>query len=246
MPIPSATDHSRSATRPALSCRSISLNSLVICTIDLSGCQPACIQVKEMGMTELGTGLPLTAADRDFRDEVRDWLADNLTGDFAGQSHRGGPDDDDNWELRREWEAATRRGQLAGFVVAGRVRRARCDPPQEILFAMEYAGAGAPPRAAFHGETLMAPTALHYGTPEQKQRLLPPMARGETVWCQGYSGARAGSDLAAISTKARLEDDTWVVNGQKIWTTFAHHADWIFAIVRTEPGSTRHAGLSPC
>ena len=115
---------------------------------------------------------------------------------------------------------------------------------QEILFAMEYAAAGAPPRAGFHGETLMAPTALHYGTEEQKARLLPPMARGEIVWCQGYSEPGAGSDLANISTRARLDDDTWVVNGQKVWTTFAHHADWMFAIVRTEPGSTRHAGLS--
>ncbi|HNP56759.1 MAG TPA: acyl-CoA dehydrogenase family protein [Gordonia sp. (in: high G+C Gram-positive bacteria)] len=195
-------------------------------------------------MTELGTGLPLTAADRDFRDEVRDWLADNLTGDFAGQSHRGGPDDDDNWELRREWERRLGAGNWLGLSWPVEYGGRGATLSQEILFAMEYAGAGAPPRAAFHGETLMAPTALHYGTPEQKQRLLPPMARGETVWCQGYSEPGAGSDLAAISTKARLEDDTWVVNGQKIWTTFAHHADWIFAIVRTEPGSTRHAGLS--
>ena len=90
----------------------------------------------------------------------------------------------------------------------------------------------------------MAPTALSYGTAEQKQRLLPPMARSEVVWCQGYSEPGAGSDLAAISTRAERDGDEWVVTGQKIWTTFAHHADWIFAIVRTEPGSTRHAGLS--
>ena len=138
-----------------------------------------------MGMTELGTGLPLTAADRDFRDEVRDWLADNLTGDFAGQSHRGGPDDDDNWELRREWERRLGAGNWLGLSWPVEYGGRGATLSQEILFAMEYAGAGAPPRAAFHGETLMAPTALHYGTPEQKQRLLPPMARGETVWCQG-------------------------------------------------------------
>ena len=112
---------------------------------------------------------------------------------------------------------------------------------QEIIFAMECARAEAPPRAAFHGETLMAPTALAHGTEEQKQRLLPPMARSEVVWCQGYSEPGAGSDLAAISTRAERDGDEWVVTGQKIWTTFAQHADWIFAIVRTEPGSARHA-----
>jgi alkylation response protein AidB-like acyl-CoA dehydrogenase len=70
------------------------------------------------------------------------------------------------------------------------------------------------------------------------------MARGEVVWCQGYSEPGAGSDLANISTRARRDGDDWVVNGQKVWTTFAHHADWMFAIVRTEPGSVRHSGLS--
>ena len=90
----------------------------------------------------------------------------------------------------------------------------------------------------------MAPTALSHGTVEQQKRLLPPMSRAEVVWCQGYSEPGAGSDLAAISTRAERDGDGWVVNGQKIWTTFAQHADWIFAIVRTEAGSKRHVGLS--
>ena len=92
----------------------------------------------------------------------------------------------------------------------------------------------------------MAPTALHYGTEEQKARLLPPMARGEVVWCQGYSEPAAGSDLANISTKARLEGDEWVVNGQKVWTTFAQHADWMFAIVRTERAPPGTPGSPTC
>ncbi|MXP23485.1 acyl-CoA dehydrogenase [Gordonia sp. HNM0687] len=195
-------------------------------------------------MTDSGTALPLTAADREFRDELRNWLAENLTGEFVGQSHRGGPDDDDNWELRRAWERKLGEGNWLGLSWPVEYGGRGATMSQEILFALEYANAGAPPRAAFHGETLMAPTALHYGTPEQKQRLLLPMSRGEVVWCQGYSEPGAGSDLAAISTRARLDGDEWVINGQKIWTTFAHHADWIFAIVRTEPGSTRHSGLS--
>ncbi|WP_032368318.1 acyl-CoA dehydrogenase family protein [Rhodococcoides fascians] len=195
-------------------------------------------------MSDDATGLPLNDVDREFRDEIRSWLADNLVGDFRDQSDRGGPDDDDNWAVRRAWELKLGEGNWLGLSWPKELGGREATLTQEILFAMEYARAGAPPRAGFHGETLMAPTALHYGTPEQKERLLPPMARGEVVWCQGYSEPGAGSDLANITTRARREGDTWVINGQKIWTTFAHHADWIFAIVRTEPGSFRHAGLS--
>ena len=195
-------------------------------------------------MDDHGTALPLDATDRAFREELLEWLDANLVGEFTGQSHRGGPDDDDNWELRRAWEHRLGEGHWLGLSWPRRFGGREATLTQEIVFAMEYAAAGAPPRAAFHGETLMAPTALHYGTEEQKARLLPPMARGEVVWCQGYSEPGAGSDLANISTRARLDGDSWVVTGQKVWTTFAHHADWVFAIVRTEPGSTRHAGLA--
>ena len=132
---------------------------------------------------------------------------------FAGQFDRGGPDDDDNWELRRAWEHKLGEGNWLGLSWPKRYGGREATLTQEILFAMEYAAAGAPPRAGFHGETLMAPTALHYGTEEQKARLLPPMARGEVVWCQGYSEPGAGSDLANISTRARLDGDD--VGGQR-------------------------------
>ncbi|MGB8391323.1 acyl-CoA dehydrogenase family protein [Mycobacterium sp.] len=188
--------------------------------------------------------LPLSRADAEFRDEVRTWLDEHLIGDFTGQANRGGPDDDDNWELRRAWEAELGAGGWLGLGWPRQYGGRAASLTQEIVFAMEYARAGAPPRAAFHGETLMAPAVLAHGTEEQRMRLLPPMARAEVVWCQGYSEPGAGSDLANVATKARRDGDEWVVNGQKIWTTFAQHADWIFAIVRTGPGSSRHAGLS--
>ncbi|WUI26150.1 acyl-CoA dehydrogenase family protein [Mycobacterium sp. NBC_00419] len=195
------------------------------------------------GVDEVGQ-LPLSPADRDFRDDVRTWLDEHLTGDFVGTADRGGPDDDDNWELRRAWERELGAGNWLGLSWPLEYGGRGATMTQEIIFAMECARAQTPPRAAFHGETLMAPTALTHGTAEQKQRLLPPMARGEVVWCQGYSEPGAGSDLAAINTRAERHGDQWVVNGQKIWTTFAQHASWIFAIVRTEPGTSRHAGLS--
>jgi alkylation response protein AidB-like acyl-CoA dehydrogenase len=191
-----------------------------------------------------GMALPMDPANRDFVEELRTWLDENLVGEFVGQSDRGGPDDDDNWALRRGWERKLGDGNWLGLPWPKRFGGREATLTQEILFAMEYAGAGAPPRAGFHGETLMAPTALHHGTEEQKARLLPAMARGEVVWCQGYSEPGAGSDLANISTRAHLDGENWVITGQKTWTTFAHHADWMFAIVRTEPGSRRHAGLS--
>jgi len=188
--------------------------------------------------------LPLSHADREFRDEVRAWLDEHLTGEFSDQAHRGGPDDDDNWELRRAWEAELASGGWLGLSWPREYGGRAATLPQEIVFAMECARAGAPPRAAFHGETLMAPAALAHGTDEQKRRLLPSMARAEVVWCQGYSEPGAGSDLANVACRARREGDDWVVSGQKIWTTFAQHADAMFAIVRTEAGSVRHAGLS--
>ncbi|MFI7167212.1 acyl-CoA dehydrogenase family protein [Rhodococcus erythropolis] len=190
------------------------------------------------------SALPLSKSDLEFRDELRTWLDENLVGDFAGQAERGGPDDDDNWELRREWERLLGRSGWLGLSWPEEYGGRGAAMTQEIVFAMEYAKAGAPPRAAFHGESLMAPTALSLGTHEQKSRLLLPMSKSEIVWCQGYSEPGAGSDLANVSTRAVRDGDEWVVNGQKIWTTFAHHADWIFAIVRTEPGSNRHSGLS--
>jgi alkylation response protein AidB-like acyl-CoA dehydrogenase len=188
--------------------------------------------------------LPLSRADAEFRDEVRTWLDEHLIGDFVGTADRGGPDDDDNWELRRAWERELGRGSWLGLSWPAKYGGRAASMTQEIIFAMECAQAQAPPRAAFHGETLMAPTALAHGTEEQKTRLLLPMTRSEVVWCQGYSEPGAGSDLAGISTRAERDGDEWVITGQKIWTTFAQHADWIFAIVRTEPGSVRHAGLS--
>ena len=188
--------------------------------------------------------MPLSAADAEFRGEVRTWLDEHLVGEFTGQAHRGGPDDDDNWELRRAWEAELAAGGWLGLSWPREYGGREATLTQEIVFAMEYARAGAPPRAAFHGETLMAPAVLAHGTEAQRKRLLPPMARAEVVWCQGYSEPGAGSDLANVACRARRDGDDWVVSGEKIWTTFAHHADWIFAIVRTGPGSVRHAGLS--
>ena len=94
------------------------------------------------------------------------------------------------------------------------------------------------------GEELLGPTLIAYGTDEQKRRFLPGIVDVTELWSQGYSEPGAGSDLAGVSTSARLEDGKWIINGQKIWTSLAHVAQWVFVIARTEKGSSRHAGLS--
>ena len=120
--------------------------------------------------------------------------------------------------------------------------------PYDILKARivgeEFARAGVNPGLGGQGINMLVPTLLEVGTEEQKRRFIAPTLTGEMVWCQGYSEPGAGSDLAALRTSAVLDGDHWVVNGQKIWTSTAHLADWIFCLVRTEPDAPKHRGIS--
>lgn len=115
---------------------------------------------------------------------------------------------------------------------------------QQVIFHEEYARANAPAKVSHLGQELLGPTLIEFGTAEQQQRFLPKIASVEELWCQGYSEPGAGSDLAAVSTTAHLDGDEWVLQGQKVWTSLATVADWCFVVARTEPGSTRHRGLS--
>jgi alkylation response protein AidB-like acyl-CoA dehydrogenase len=99
-------------------------------------------------------------------------------------------------------------------------------------------------RGDFFGDTLVGPTLLQWGTEEQKQEFLPGILKGETRWCQGFSEPNSGSDLASIKTTAELDGDEWVINGQKVWTTQGHHADYCFLLTRTDPTAKKHAGIS--
>jgi alkylation response protein AidB-like acyl-CoA dehydrogenase len=113
-----------------------------------------------------------------------------------------------------------------------------------VIFHEEYARANAPSRVNHLGEELLGPTLIAFGTPEQQARFLPGIRSVEELWCQGYSEPGAGSDLANVQTKARLDGGSWVIDGQKVWTSLAQFSDWIFVLARTEPGSRRHHGLS--
>ena len=115
---------------------------------------------------------------------------------------------------------------------------------QRYIFEEECGAAGAPPIVPF-GVRMCAPVLLRFGTPEQKQRFLPRMYRGDDFWCQGYSEPGAGSDLASLKTRALRQGDHFVVTGQKTWTTLGHYADWIFCLVRSDPGrEKRQEGIS--
>ncbi|HCA84559.1 MAG TPA: acyl-CoA dehydrogenase [Streptomyces sp.] len=181
----------------------------------------------------------------EFRTEIRDWLRAELTGSFAELRGRGGPGrEHEAFAERLAWE---RHMAAAGWTCVGWPeeyggRGATLE--QQVAFHEEYALADAPARVGHIGEQLLGPTLIALGTPEQRDRFLPPIAAVAELWCQGYSEPDAGSDLANVRTRAERDGDEWVVTGQKTWTSLAHESDWCFVIARTAPGSNRHRGLS--
>ncbi|TVT55212.1 acyl-CoA dehydrogenase [Amycolatopsis rhizosphaerae] len=181
----------------------------------------------------------------DFRERVRTWLEENLSGEFAGLRGLGGPGrEHEAFEERVAWE---RHLAAAGWNCLGwpvEHGGAGATLEEQVVFHEEYARSGAPAKVSHLGQELLGPTLIAFGSPEQQRRFLPKIVAVEELWCQGYSEPGAGSDLAAVSTSARLEGDEWVITGQKIWTSLAHVADWCFVLARTEPGSRRHHGLS--
>ena len=117
---------------------------------------------------------------------------------------------------------------------------------RQVIFHEEYARAGGPGRMGHIGEGLIGPTLIAFGSEAQKKRFLPRIVAGTEFWCQGYSEPGAGSDLANVQTRARRDSSSgeWIVDGQKVWTSLAHESDWIFALVRSEAGSSGSRGLS--
>ncbi|MFG1702256.1 acyl-CoA dehydrogenase family protein [Nonomuraea sp. M3C6] len=189
--------------------------------------------------------MSLTENPAGLREEARAWLAESLSGEFAHVRGLGGPGrEHEGFEPRQAWE---RHLGKAGWTCLGWPERyggRAASLEDQVAFHEEYARADAPARVGHIGEGLIGPTILEFGTDEQKDRFLPPIQRGDELWCQGYSEPEAGSDLANVQTRAHLEAGEWLITGQKVWTSLAHVADWCFVLCRTEPGSQRHRGLS--
>lgn len=180
-----------------------------------------------------------------LRQQVAAWMDSALSGDFAVLRDRGHAGDGDALpQLRRTWEAKLASGGWLGLGVPQASGGRGFSIPQQVAFYEEYARAGGPGRMGHIGEGLLAPTLLQFGTDDQIARHLPGVLRGEVFWAQGYSEPGAGSDLAAIRTRAeRQPDGSWRVTGQKIWTSLAHVSDWIFVLARADAGSQGRDGL---
>ena len=177
-------------------------------------------------------------ADRAFRAEVRDWVATNVPTELCNRSTRIDPLELKPWHRKlyeRGWIAPHWPKEYGGMGAT---------LTQQIILFEEISRVGAPTPFP-HGLNFIGPLIIDAGTPEQKAKHLPPILTGEATWCQGYSEVGAGSDLASLQARAVLDGDHFVVNGHKVWTTNGHFADWMFALVRTDPeAKPKQAGIS--
>ncbi len=185
----------------------------------------------------------------DFRAEVRAWLNEHCPAEMRtpmtsdAEICWGGRKFTFRSDAQRSWlEACAERG----YTVPTWPREyggAGLDGHRAEILSEEMARINARPPLVSFGVSMLGPALLHFGSDEQKAEYLPPIARGQIRWCQGYSEPNSGSDLASLATRAESDGDHYVINGQKIWTSYADHADWIFALVRTDT-STKHGGIS--
>ncbi len=180
-----------------------------------------------------------------FADEVRTWLEEHLVGEFARYRGRGLTGQEDvPVDVQIAWERALASGGWLGLDFPERIGGRGCTLAEQVVFFNTYTEARAPGRLPNVGVMLLGPTLMAFGSEQQQRRFVPPILAGEELWCQGYSEPGAGSDLAGVATRATRRGDVWVINGQKVWTSLAQHADWIFVLARSTAGSERHNGLS--
>ncbi len=185
----------------------------------------------------------LSAEDAAFQEEVRAWLADRRE-QIAHTREVDWEEGGEAFERHREWERALFEAGLAAIAWPKEYGGRGATLMQQALFTEEYVKAKAPDRINRLGLGLLGPTLMVYGTEEQKQQHLPRILRCDEIWCQGFSEPNAGSDLASLRTRAEIDGDDFVVNGQKIWTSLGRFGDWIFTLCRTDPSAPKHKGIS--
>src|SRR5208283_2485238 len=183
--------------------------------------------------------------DEAFRMEFREWL--NANKQFApnmGETTGGMAEGRGAFEQQQAWAKKMAEGRWLAPSWPEKYGGRGAGILQNIVYGEELARAGVPAPMIGMGVSLFGPTLLHWGNEEQKQRFIPPIMKAEEIWCQGYSEPGSGSDLASLQTRAVEDGDYFVVNGQKVWTSIAQHADWIFLLVRTDPDAPKHKGIS--
>ncbi|MCH8050956.1 MAG: acyl-CoA dehydrogenase, partial [Chloroflexi bacterium] len=182
-----------------------------------------------------------TPQEQAFREEIRDWLKTNLPDHVPGERMSG---DSENMNVYKKF---AQRLATKGWVAPHWPKEyggLGLSVFEQLVFNEEMAEASAPMGYSTIGTGWVGPTLIVYGTDEQKQRFLPQITAGDVMWCQGFSEPNAGSDLASLKTSAVRDGDDYVINGQKIWTSGAHYADWMILIARTDPEAPKHKGIS--
>ena len=184
-----------------------------------------------------------SAAEEQFRDEVRVWMEANVPDDL-----RGGRDEDlepaQRWQRGLDWHQKLHEGGWVGLWWPEEYGGRGASLLEQAIFNEEMSRLGVSQGVNLSGISLLGPTLMHWGTEAQKQRFLPKILPAEHIWCQGYSEPGSGSDLASIQTRAVEDGDQFVVNGQKVWTSWAQYSDWCFVLVRTDPDAPKHKGIS--
>ena len=185
--------------------------------------------------------LRLTAGEATFRDELRSWLSVNVPADWDEKREESL---ESRFEYLKIWQRKLYAAGWAGISWPKEYGGRGASLMEQVIFYEEMARAQAPPMANVLGLGLIGPTIIAFGTEEQKKRYLSKILSAEEIWCQGFSEPNAGSDLAGLSTTARLEDGHYVVNGQKVWNSYGWAADWCELVVRTDPAAAKHKGLT--
>lgn len=187
--------------------------------------------------------LGLTASELKFRNELRAWLTAHLPSQQerpAKTAHSSG----EYHEFLKRWQRKLYDGGYAGINWPKEYGGRGASFIEQAIFQEEMALSDAPERMGTIGQGLVGPTIIAIGTEEQKKRYLPTILSGDEVWCQGFSEPNAGSDVASLEAKAVRDGDDFLINGQKIWTSYAHIADWCLLLVRTDPSAAKHKGIT--
>src|SRR4029453_14978924 len=187
--------------------------------------------------------LNLTPEALAFQEELRGWLQANLRRPWREELRDPAATEDSRVEFRRAWQRKLYQGGYLGMGWPQEWGGRGATEVEKAIFEAEMALADAPQILNILGIGLLGPALIHHGSEEQRRRFIPPMLDGSEIWCQGFSEPGAGSDLASLKTTATLDGDHFVLNGQKVWTTFGPWADWIFVLARTD-SKDRYGGIS--